>query len=244
MVSTKFASARLGALVCGGLCFGQAETPRGSEVPGPTAVATNADVSYCFARRRGLDPSNQPPAYLVLQLTATIAYRNTGPRPLILPLEHQRTLFTGFKPDDMKVFKEGIALFTPAVKVMKRLPGDVGPDSPVDPKNDVFTVIPAGGEMTPPLLEEITLPVDKTGGFRQSPDLRGHRVYVKLRLLHQDLAASLKADLSDRWSRFGVPWTGVVSTQLIQIDVPASPQASPCKDVDKPAHRSQPVDGK
>ena len=119
---------------------------------------------------------------------------------------------------------------------MKELPDGVSPDSPVTPKNDFFTVIPAGGQMTPPLLEEITLPVNRKAVFGRSPDLRGHRVYIQLHLTLRELSAALKADLSDRWSRFGVPWTGTLTTNTLVVDVPASPQAAPCVDKNKAAH--------
>jgi hypothetical protein len=119
---------------------------------------------------------------------------------------------------------------------MKRLPDDVSPESPITPKNDVFTVIPAGGEMAPLLLEEITLPVDRTPLFRKYPDLRGRKVYLKLQFAHQKLSSALDADLSDRWSRFGVPWTGTLTTNAILIDVPAAPKAGPCVDIQTPAH--------
>jgi hypothetical protein len=232
----KFAIARVSALICVGICFGHAATVRDSRIASPTAIATNADVSYCFARVRGLDPERLPPAYLVLQLRVTVSYRNAGTRPVILPLERERTIYTALQPGAMKVFKEGLGLFDPVLKVMKDLPADVSPDSPVSPKNDVFTLIPAGGEMTPPLLEEITLPVNRNAPFRRYPDLRGHRVYVKLRFVHRELSAALQANLSDRWSRFGVPWTGTLTTNTILIDVPVAPQAAPCKDRDTPAH--------
>jgi hypothetical protein len=236
MSSLKFAIAPLSALACIGLCFGQAAPVRGSGIANPMAVATNADVGYCFARVRGLDPGRQPQAYLVVQLRVLISYRNAGTRPLIVPLERERTIYTGFKAGETNVFKEKLGLFVPALKVMKYLPADVGPDSPVDPKNDVFAVIPAGGEMTPPLLEEITLPASPKGLFKRSPDLRGHKVYLKLRFVHRQLSAALKTDLSDRWARFGVPWTGSLTTNTFIIDVPADPQAVPCKDIQIPAH--------
>jgi hypothetical protein len=136
----------------------------------------------------------------------------------------------------MNVFKEGLGLLDPILKPMEHLPPDVSPDSPIDPKNNSFTVIPAGGEMTPPLLEEITMPVSRKGVFRRYPDLRGHRVYVKLRFTHRELTSALQANLSDRWSRFGVPWSGALTTNTILIDVPAAPQAAPCKDTYTPAH--------
>jgi hypothetical protein len=234
MLSTKFATAS--ALICIGLGFGQAATLRDSRIANPSAIAADAGVSYCFARVRGLDPGRQPPAYLVLRLHVTVSYRNPGTRPLILPLERERTIYTALKPGSMSVFKEGIGLFDPTFKPMEDLPADVSPDSPVTPKNDVFAVIPAGGEMTPPLLEEITLPVSREGLFKKYPDLRGHRVYLKLRFVHRELSAALEASLSDRWSRFGVPWTGTLTTNTILIDVPAAPEAAPCKDNDTPAH--------
>jgi len=232
----EFAAAPASALICAGLCFGQAAATRNPEIASPTAIATNAEVTYCFARVRGLDPSREPQAYLVVRLRATVSYRNAGTRPVILPLEHTRIIYSGFKPEGMKVFKEGLGLLDPVLKVMKELPPDVSPNSPVSPKNDVFGVIPAGGEMTPPRLEEITLPVNRKGVFRQYPDLRGHRVFVKLQFAHQELAAALLADLSDRWSLFGVPWAGSLTTNVIAIDVPAAPQAAPCKDIQTPAH--------
>jgi hypothetical protein len=202
----------------------------------PSAIVTNADVNYCFARVRGLDPERLPAAYLVLQLRVAISYRNTGTRPLILPLERERTIYTALKPGHMVVFKEGLGLFDQALKEMKDLPDNVSLNSPVTPRNDFFTVLPAGGEMTPPRWEELTLPVDPKGLFRRSPDLRGHRIYVKLRFVHRELSASLDALLSDRWSRFGVPWTGTLTTNTILIDVPTAPQAEPCKDHYTPAH--------
>ncbi len=231
-----FAIQRVSALICIACCFGQGATFRDSKIASPTAFASSANVEYCFARVRGLDPERLPPAYLVLRLHVAVSYRNNAGRPLILPLERERTIYTALQPGAMKVFKEGLGLFDASLKVMKDLPDDVSADSPVSPKNDVFTVIPAGGEMTPALLEEITLPVNRKGVFKTYPDLRGHRVYVKLRFVHRELAAALEANLSDRWSRFGVPWTGTLTTNTIMIDVPASPQAAACKDDYTPAH--------
>jgi hypothetical protein len=145
----------------------------------------------------------------------------------------------------MMALKEGFSLFDPALKVMKDLPSDVSPDSPTSPKNDVFAVIPAGGAMTLPLPEEITIPVTPKGMFKPSPDLRGHTLYVELRFLHRELSAGLEADLSDRWSRFGVPWTGILTTNKIAIVVPASPQPSGrCVDTFNSAHPAASMDNK
>lgn len=238
----KFAIAHVSAFTCVGLCFGQDATPRNSKIASPTAVATNADAIYCFARARGLDPERLPPAYLVVQLRVRISYRNPGTRPLILPLERERTIYTGLKPGEMNVFQDHLRLLEPAFKAMKELPADVSPDSPVSPKNDVFTVIPAGGEMAPALLEEFTVPVNRKGVFRRYPDLRGHRAYIKLQFVHRELSAALKADLSDRWARFGVPWTGTLTTNTFAIDVPVAPQAAPCVDIQTPAHPAKDAD--
>jgi hypothetical protein len=235
MSPTKFTIA--GALACVSLCPGQSVKRRDSGIAPPAAVATNADASYCFARVRGLDPGRQPPAFLVLQLRVRISYRNAGARPLIVPLERERTVYTGLKLEAMSKLRELPGLFEPAVKVMKYLPADVSPDSPISPKNDVFAVIPVGGEMTPPLPEEITVPVNRTAMFRHYPDLRGHRVYIRLQFRHRELSVALGADLSDRWSRFGVPWAGTLTTNTFLIDVPADPQAAPCAD-SKPEHRA------
>ena len=232
----KLAIARVCALIFAGSCFAPAASVRDSAIASPQAIASDAAVSYCFARVRGLDPERLPPAYLALRLRVTVSYRNAGTRPMILPLERDRIIYTALKPGAMSVFKDNLGLFNPAFKEMKDLPGDVSPDSPVSPKNDIFSVIPAGGEMTPTLLEEITLPVNRNAVFRKYPDLRGHRVYIKLRFVHRELSPALQANLSDRWSRFGVPWTGTLTTNTILVDVPAVPQAAPCRDDYTPAH--------
>jgi hypothetical protein len=238
MVSTKLAIAYMSALACAGLCPAQDAAPRESGIAGPTAVASNAEASYCFDRVRGNNPERLPPAYLVLKLHVKVSYHNGGTRPLILPLQRERTIYTGLTPGEMKVFKPRFSLLQPAFKEMKRLPADVSPDSPVDPKNDVFTVIPAGGEMTPPLSEEVTLPVTRKSPFKESPDLRGDRVYVKLRFVQLRMSTALETDLADRWARFGVPWTGTLTTNLIAVDVPARPKdPGPCKDDLTPAHK-------
>ncbi len=234
---------RVGALVCVSICLGQGAPPRDSAVAPLTAVATNADINYCYARVRGLDPGRLPPAYLVLQMRVGVSYRNAGARPLILPLERERDIYSGMKLDRMTKFPKG--LLEPSYKPMKDLPADVSPDSPVSPKNDVFTVIPVNGEMTPPLVEEITMPVDRKALFRNYPDLRGHRVYIRLRFAHRELTPALAANLSDRWSRFGVPWTGTLTSNTFTVDVPAEPKISgPCKDTYNPAGAEAPVQGK
>jgi hypothetical protein len=232
----KFVVALASVLTCAVLCFGVDAAQRAANVGGPEAVATNADISYCFARERGLDPGHLPQSYLVAQIRVLIAYRNAGNRPLILPVERQRTIYEGLQPDEMNVFKEHLPLFDPAIRVMKRLPADVSPESPVSPKNDVFTVILPGGEMNPPLLEEINLPVTREGALKRYPDLRGHKVYMKLRFVHRDLSAALKTDLSDRWAAFGVPWTGTLTTNTFVFDVPSAPRVAPCLDDPAPAH--------
>lgn len=248
----EFAAAPVSALLCAGLCFGQGfgqgfgqdGAPRNSGIVGPEAVATNADVNFCFARIRGLDPSHLPPAYLAIRLRVAIVYRNPGTRPVILPLERTKSIYYGLQPERMKVFREGLNVFERVTKVMTELPPNVSPNSPVTPANNIFGVIPAGGEMTPPLLEEITIPADPKGLFTQSPNLRGHRVYVKVQYKHREISAALQADLSDRWSAFGVLWTGALTTNLIAIDVPTAPQAAPCQDIYTPAHPAVGVDDK
>jgi hypothetical protein len=202
------------------------------------AIATKADVTYCFGRARGNDPERLPPAWPGLQLRIKVSFRNEGTRSVILPLERKRTIYTALDPADMRLLREHMGVFQPVLKLMTRLPPGVSLDSPVTPKNDFFTVIPPGGERTPPLSEEITLPLRPNSLFKGSPDLRGHTVYVELRYVHRDISAALKADLSDRWSRFGVPWTGTLTTNTIEIDVPANPPATaPCIDTQTPAHK-------
>jgi hypothetical protein len=204
-------------------------------VAGPVPMARITEANYCFARVRGLDPSRLPPAYLVLKLKISVIYRNTGTRPLILPLEYERTVYDALKPGVMKIFQEPPGgLLVPTLKPLKELPVNVNPESPIDPKNDVFAVIPARGDFALPPMEEIVMPVNHQTLFRHYPDLRGHKLYLRLQLGHQKLDPALESALSDRWNRFGVPWTGTMLSNVMTINVPQVPTASgPC--VDGPA---------
>jgi hypothetical protein len=200
---------------------------------GLTAAARIAAADYCFARVRRLDPERQPPSYLVLRLRIQVAYRNTGTRPLIIPVEHERPVYTALKPGVTDIFRElpGIDGLVPSLKVMKELPTNVSPDNPSDPRNSVFAVIPARSDFVLPLFEEITLPLNHKMLLRHDPDLRGHKLYLRLQLKQQELLTALETDLSDRWNHFGVPWTGNVLTNVVTIDVPRQiTQASPCVD--------------
>jgi hypothetical protein len=85
--------------------------------------------------------------------------------------------------------------------------------------------------MTPPLFEDIVMPVNHKTLFRNYPDLHGHRVFIRLQLAHQLLDPALETDLSDRWAKFGVPWTGTLLTSTVWVDVPGQvSDAQPCVD--------------
>ena len=88
------------------------------------------------------------------------------------------------------------------------------------------------------------MPVDRKSLFGKDIDLRGHRVYLRMKFAHRDLSAALKASLSDRWARFGAPWTGPLMTNTFAVDVPAAPQAVPCKDTYTAAGSEALIDGK
>jgi hypothetical protein len=202
---------------------------------GLSAAARITEANYCFARTRRFTPERQPPSYLVLRLRIQVAYLNTGTRPIILPVEHDRTVYEALKPGVMNIFHEmpGMAIdgLSASLKLMKELPPKVSPDNPADPRNDYFAVIPAGGNILEPLLEEIAFPVNHKMILRHDPDLRGHRLYIRLQLKQQELSPELETDLSDRWIRFGVPWTGNVMTNVMTIDVPRQiGEAKPCVD--------------
>ena len=245
MFRTNLTILRIGVLACAGVCLGQKAASRDPAVPGLAAVATNADVSYCFARVRGLDPGRQPASYIDLQLRVQVSYRNAGARPLILPLEHEMTIYYGLKPEGMSAFRDNVDLFEPAVKPMKELPAQVSRENPASPGNEFFAVIPPRGEMAPPLWEEIALPVNRTGFFKKYPDLRDHRVYIKLQFVHRELSPALKTDLSGQWAAFGALWTGTLTTNTFVVDVPAIPPAAAVCVDPRPAHpassRDQPV---
>lgn len=222
--------AYLVALAAGLLSGAQAAKLPDAPAPEPVAVATVAEAGYCFGRVRGLDPGRLPPAYLVLQLKVNVAYRNPGGRPLIVTAQRDRTVYTALKPGVMTVFKGPSGLFEASYKkMMMTVPPGVSPDNPVDPKNDFFSVIPAGGVLAQ-FEELITMPVNRKFLFKPELDLRGSRVYFVLQFAHREMSPILEAELSDRWSKFGTPWTGIVRTNTFAIDVPRNPQAEACYD--------------
>jgi hypothetical protein len=231
MNSYTFSKTLLAICLCANARAGLPAAP----VNGPEALVTITESDYCFEHTRALEVERQPPSYLVLHLHVKVSYRNTGTRPLIMPLGHDRTLYTALRPGIMKITPQP-ANFPDdqTVVLMKNLPADVNPQDPSNPHNDVFTVIPAGGFMTPALEDDLLLPVNHKSLFRHDPDLRGHRVYLRLQYDHQELAPALEADLSDRWASFGVPWTGMLRTNTVTIDVPVSPQGKPCVDTRVP----------
>lgn len=228
--------------VCAGI--GWSATLPGAGVVGPAAIASIASADYCFARVRGLAPERMPPAYLVLRLHVRVDYKNTGTRSLIMPLEHERTIYSSLKQGKMSIFKELPGFLEPTLKPLKELPYKVSKDNPVDPKNDVFAVIPARGVMTQPLFEDIVMPVNHKTLFRNYPDLRGHRLFLRLQLAHQLLDPALETDLSDRWVKFGVPWTGTLLTSTVWVDVPRQvSDAQPCVDgpTENPDNKAQDI---
>ena len=214
---TALASAS--ACLCAGL-----RTPANA----PDATAAITEARYCFERVRGINSERMPVPALTVQLIVRVSFRNVGERPLILPLDHERIVYIALAPGVMKVLPKPVNLLEPKVHLMAHLPPDVNPANPMDPNNGVFAIVRAGGS-TPLYEEKLTVPVYRNT-MRTRTDLRGHRVYLRLQLEHQGLAPALEADLSDRWSGFGVPWTGTLRTNTFVLDVPGAPQAVECSD--------------
>ena len=180
MSKSPFRAVIAGLCLCGVQVFG-ANNVETNRIPpsGPTATAKVLEANYCFAEAHGILPERLPVPPLVLRLRLQVSYHETDKRPIILPLDHQLTVWTSLGPGVMKILHQPVNLFDPSLKMMTHLPADVNPDSPISPANDVFGVIPAGGDMTAPLVEEVTIQIYKKT-IRQRIDLRGQRMYVKL----------------------------------------------------------------
>lgn len=204
-----------------------ASLPNNSPVS-PTAVARIAGGEYCFAHDRRIDVEREPPSWLALRLRIQVAYHNPGGRPLIIPIEHDRTVYTALQAGVMTVYREPITIddFNPSLKPMIELPPTVSRDNPVNPRNDSFVIVPARGDLVSSEVEEVVFPVNHKTLFRHYPDLRGKKLYIRLQLDQQDMNPSLLTELSDRWSRFGVPWTGNVMTNVMTVQVPHNPAPS------------------
>lgn len=215
-------------LACVGSGLVRAASIPDNRMVAPTAVARIAGGEYCFAHVRELQPERTPPSYLILRLKIQVAWRNSGMRPMIVPVEHDRTVYTSLKPGVMTVFheipSEGL---TPSIAPLEALPAKVNPDNPVDPKNDYFSIIPARGDLIASQMEEIAFPVNHRGLLRHDPDLRGKKLYIRLELKPQELTPSLLTALSDRWTKFGVPWTGSAMTNVMTVQVPRQIEQAP-----------------
>jgi hypothetical protein len=235
-----FLKSAIAICLCAGASLEAAEL-RGTEIGEPEALARITAANYCFAHSRALEVERVPPSYLVLDLKIQVVYHNSGTRPMILPLGRELAVYTSLHPGAMKVSPQPSRSFEDSyVTEMKVLPANVDPQNPVNPANDVFRIIPAGKTAEFPLEEEVALPVNHKALFRHDPDLRGHRVYIRLQFEHRELDPALEAELSDRWVSFGGLWTGMLRTNTMTFDVPASPaSAAPCIDTRVPV----PFDG-
>jgi len=222
MLTRLFLPALLSAFVCLG-----AETARFQAAP-PEASATVTEANYCFVKKRGILSEQMPTPTLTLQLKVRVSFNNPGVRPLILPIDHDRTVYIAMAPGVMKAMKKSVNLLEPKINIMSHLPADVSPANPIDPKNNVFSIVPTGGS-TPIYEEDVDLPVYRKTS-RGLTDLRGKRIYFKLQLEHQAMTPALISNLSDRWARFGIPWTGTLRTNMFVVDVPAAPRAVECSD--------------
>jgi len=196
------------------------------------AAARVAKAEYCFAVSRSLRVERNPPPPLVLRVQLDVTYRNMAARPVILPWQYERTPYTSLMPGVMKAARENLGLFTPSLAMMMRLPANVNPANPADPQNDEFRVIPPGGVATLPIIDLVTVTIHKDG--RQKVDIRGKTLYLRMKFSHRQLAPDLEAQLSDKWTRFGVPWTGDILTNTMMINVPASLAAADCVDTRNP----------
>jgi hypothetical protein len=205
----------------------------GAEPAPPAASVSVLKTTYCFSRIRRINAERTPLSSLVLQLHIQVTYHNPSPRPLIVPMQYERSVYTALAPGVMKKLRGGIGIFDQKLPLMKKLPPDVSADSPVDPPNNVFAVIRPRGDIELLDQDDVQVTVYHPSA-RPETDLRGHRLYVRLQFEHQPLAEALQATLSDRWSRFGVPWTGKLRTNTLVIDIPASPAAADCVDTRLP----------
>src|SRR5580698_948301 len=104
MTTIKLFPATLSALACLSLSTLQGASLPDSQRIGLTGAARITAADYCFARTRRFTPERQPPSYLVLRLKIQVAYRNTGARALIIPIEHERAVYTALKPGVMDLF--------------------------------------------------------------------------------------------------------------------------------------------
>ncbi len=180
------------AVQCGDGCIASGLTESSSALP---VYRQDHQANYCFAPNA---PVSRPSAshHRTWCFGSEFRWRISMGEPArsFFPVEHDRTVYTALKPGVMDIFRElpGLDGIQPSLKLMKELPPKVSPDNPSDPKNDYFAVIPAHGDAVASLFEDITFPVNHKMLLRHDPDLRGHRLYVRLQLKQQELSPELE----------------------------------------------------
>src|SRR5258708_39225900 len=129
-----------------------------------------------MVRRNGrLEPIElYPPNAITLRLQVSVAYRNTGAAPWILPVAGQAVVLAGANLDALAEVPQ--PFLSPSPAASDRLP-DANEDAPA---RALFPIIAPGESWNAPnLLESVFLRV-YTPSIRSEPDLRGKKIYVGL----------------------------------------------------------------
>ncbi|MEQ1886139.1 MAG: hypothetical protein ABL967_13830 [Bryobacteraceae bacterium] len=200
---------------------------------GPAAAATIVSSRYCLGtpsanlpmiRRNGkLEPIEPyPPDAVTLRLQVSVAYRNGGSMPWILPVANQAVVSVGLAADSLAEVPQ--PFLNAASAAADRLP-----DGSEDMPNKALfpTIGPAESLNFNNPLESIFVRV-YTPSIRSDRDLRGKKIYLQMELLSSRWSPRLLARLAKKWKNYGNLWTDTVRTQLLEVEVPRVPEAADC----------------
>lgn len=76
--------------------------------------------------------------------------------------------------------------------------------------------------------EYVVLDVRNPAAKFQKEDLRGKSIFLQLQMSHLRFPKSQADELAIRWKRYGHLWTGTVTSNPIEIDIPKLPEFADC----------------
>jgi len=196
----------------------------------PSVQVTVTKTTYCADEPMG-EPrfgsaKDHPHAAITLRLRVRLCYRNVGTVSLILPIYHEISglIVSRVGADRKNGQNRRVIRFKPRRDPMDELPENLDTDVPVEP---YFAFIPPN-QVFNTYDEDVVLPVHNPRSANKQFELLGQKIHVQLKVSHSGLSPALSRTLGARWQKSGRLWIGRVLSQMIEIDIPVSPQIGDC----------------
>ena len=183
------------------------------------------EQKYCLGQPGFVSIEKQPPDAITLRVHSRLSYRNSGSKPVILPVEEDAVLILSRSLEDVARRKNQLAL-----RFYKKRPRDLAEhginlDRPAEP---FFMIVPPGEESKFGFSQNVVLRVHNPSESRPESEWLGKKVFLQLELEHLPFSKRFAQHLAAKWSEYGDLWTGKVRTEPLEVDIPASPKFGDC----------------